>query len=365
MIPSNKNNTTPAIYVDIIIGIVVIFIGAIIYIGRLLFKKRRRKRKNHVLEQPIIELEEIDIKPSPKKTAADHLEELKEATQKVLQPLRKSASFSSPKESLSLNLSNLSSGRSSTSSSRTKFDNNKTFLFKPFKVPLPPPPTPIRNDDIKAEPLRLSLLNLLLTKDSEDDISPIPSSSLVDSPKKISKSQPSLLLLPETHSKKNLKTALSQSDLNHPPKSNYLRTTLSHSDLKRPPESHLKKDILSSRLDSASPPKTVSSRIKPSMSTIPQLDLTIPSETHLTRTRLKSESKVHSKKSNRYTYSHDKETNDYTNFQPIQNIKPFRNTMSSTDKTGELTLSPMYNIMKPVLKKESQDDEIILDATLE
>lgn len=345
--PDNKT-----IRIDIAIGVVIIFVGAIIYAGRLLYKKRRRKRKNTVLEQPIIEMEEIDIKPPPKKTAADHLEELKGATAKVLQPLRKSSSFSSPKENLSLNISNLSSGRSSSSSSRTKFDNNKTFLFKPFKVPPPPPPSPIRNDDIRVDPLRMSLLNLLLTSDLEYDTSPISSPPLVNSSKKYSKSQPDLSLPPEIYSKKKLKPTLSQSDL------------------KRPPESHLKKDISLSLLNSASPPKTVPSRIIPSIPSIPQLDSTTPSETNLTRTRLKSELKVRSKKSNRYNYSHKKETNDYTNFQPIQNIRPSRNTqtvhiMPATDETGELTLSPMYSIVKPVLKKERQDDEIILDASLE
>ncbi|POG62062.1 hypothetical protein GLOIN_2v1699196 [Rhizophagus irregularis DAOM 181602=DAOM 197198] len=145
------------------------------------------------------------------------------------------------------------------------------------------------------------------------------------------------------------------------------------------------------QLDLTSPPKLNSKKgplsqldLTPSSRTIPQLNSTMPSEarykwdlTRTTSTTPKLDSKVQSKRSNRHTYSRNKETNDYSNFQPVQNIKPVQNVQNAqSEKTGkitkiveteveELTLSPMYRIVKPVFKNVRQDDEIILDATLE
>jgi hypothetical protein len=377
------------VFIDIMIGVVVILIGAIIYVGRLLYKRRKRKREEDhesVLDS-VIEMEEMDIEPSPKKTAADHLGELKEATQKALQPLRKSSSFSSPKENLSLNLTNLSSG-SSSSSIKTRHDNKifkDPFIIRPFKVPPPPPPSPLRKDNIRVEPIRMSLLNLLLTNNSKITSS-IPETNYLSR----TLPQSDLTPPPETNLKKDLtRETLSQSDLRHPPEINSkrdsLRKSLSYSDLKYPTEKNSKKDLLRtklsqpdlkhpplSQLDLTSPSKT---RSKSVVTISPR---TVPSETHLkTRTKSRLDQKIRSKRSNIYTYSHNKETNDYTNFQPIQNIKPLQNArtvqlekrtmavkFAETEKAGELTLSPMYSIVKPVLK-ESQDDEIILDASLE
>jgi len=442
--PDNSNKT---IYTDITIGVIVIIVGAIIYIGRLLYKRRKRKRKDleKVLE-PIVELEEIDIKPSPKKTAADHLGELKEATQKVLQPLRKSSTFSSPKDS-SLNLSNLSSARSSSSSSRARLYDKIPFNFKLFRVPPPPPPTPLSTDDIKVDPIRMSLLTSLLNDDSENtslmSFPVIPSdlsrgTSTISLPQLTSKSQPNLNLFTETNSKKDLsrkashpnlhlmnskkdlsrkasnpdlnlmnskkdlsrkishpdlnltnsknltrksshpdlnptnlkkdlyqKMSKSQSDLN-------LLTAMSHLDLT---PSHSKRDLLPQLGSSEIRDLSIASRSVP---TVPQLDSTIPSEKPLkreiTQTKPKSNSKVRSRRSHRRKHSHSrkKETNDYTNFQPIQNIKPIQNARSEkrtmaakitkiveTEEVGESP--PMYSV-KP-FSKESQDDEIILDAT--
>lgn len=424
------------IYVDLTIGVIVILIGAIVYTGRILYKKRKRRRRRRkdsesVLES-IIEMEQMNTESPPKKTAADHLGELKEVTQKVLQPLRKSSSFSSPRENLS---TVLSSERSSVSLKNNTKRDNKIFtledslMIKPFKVPPPPPPSPLRNDDIKVEPIRLSLLNLLLTNESTNTSSSI-SSPIIDSSsdlsfptgtnskndslhslqKTLSKSQPDFNNLSRTTTipkETNLKVdslrktlSKSQTDLKNSlqtttlsretnSKKNLLRKSISKSqpdlkdlsrqklpqlDLTVPPKLHSKKGPLS-QLD-----------LTPSSRTISQLNLAVPSETlykwdltRITPTSPKLDSKVQSKRSNRQTYSrNNKETNDYSNFQPIQNMKPVQNVQNAqpektgkitkiveTDEVEELTLFPMYRIVKPVLKKERQDDEIILDATLE
>jgi len=158
MAPSQSSNgpNNRTIYIDIVIGIVVILIGTIVYIGRLLYKRRRRKDLESDLG-PIIEMEEMGIKTPPKKTAADHLDELKEATQKVLQPLKRNSS--TPKLSLE-------KSSNSNSSDGMKY-SNRTIPSMPYRnVPPPPPPSPLRIDDIKVDPIRMSMLNLLLSENS-------------------------------------------------------------------------------------------------------------------------------------------------------------------------------------------------------
>jgi len=151
-----------------------------------------------------------------------------------------------------------------------------------------------------------------------------------------------------------------------------------------PSETRLKKDLTppprtTSQLDLTPPSETRLKRVLiPPPRITSQLDLKLPSETSSKRDLTPSPplipSKIRSKRSNRKPTSHyssNKETNDYTNFQPIQNIKPIKSEQTAQlekkmtpfeiTETGELTLSPMYK----TVSKENQDDEVILDATLE
>ncbi|RIA96864.1 hypothetical protein C1645_814703 [Glomus cerebriforme] len=236
---SNKNNP---VLLDIIIGAVVIGIGAIIYVGYFLCKKRRKGIDIEGYTGPILEMEEID---SPKKTAADHLEEI----QKILKPTKNSSTpnTSSTPSTLPRKKKNSLNIDSPIGINSNNININDSKLQKnPPPPPPPPSPSPLNtqyDDDIRTDPIRMSIVNLLL---SDSD---------------------------------TLKTSVNSSKVS----------------------SKVSSRELSRRISSRS-----SSRIKPRTSS----HIRLQSQNGTNRSNQKS----------RFIHSHKKETNDYTNFQPIQSI---------------------------------------------